>query len=142
LPVYSRYESYGQGCIGSIGLPTLLVDPATAPIVGTTLSLIYQNVPGSFIPAIGSYGSSRAAPLPLDLGVVALPGCLLWHSAEVTGAIGAPNGTGRVVWPVPIPNNPNLLGSEIFFQGLHLELPGFQRWASVSNGVAVRIGER
>jgi hypothetical protein len=141
IPVYSRHETYGQGCLGSIGMPTLVVDPATAPVIGTTLELIYQNVPGSFIPAIGSYGTSRSSPLPVDLGVVGLPGCQLWQSAEVTGAIGAPNLSGRVRWPVQLPNSMILLGSEIFFQCLHLEVPGFPRWASTSNGVAVRIGQ-
>lgn len=141
IPVYSRYETYGQGCIGSLGMPTLVVDHATPPIIGTTLELIYQNVPGSFIPAIGAYGTSRSSPLPLDLGVIGLPGCQLWHSAEVTGAIGAPNGSGRVRWQVPLPNSAVLLGSEVFFQCLHLEVPGFIRWASTSNGVATRIGQ-
>jgi hypothetical protein len=34
------------------------------------------------------------------------------------------------------------LAAELFFQCLHLELPGFPAWAAMSNGVAVRIGHQ
>jgi hypothetical protein len=34
------------------------------------------------------------------------------------------------------------LAAELFFQCLHLELPGFPTWAAMSNGVAVRIGHQ
>jgi hypothetical protein len=142
LPVYARHETYGQGCMGSLGMPTLLVDPATAPVIGTTLQLIYQNVPGTFIPAIAGFGYSRGSPFPLDLTSAGLPGCQLLHSLEVTGAVGAPNGTGRVTWSLPIPNSTNLLATDLFLQCLHLEVPGFARWASLSNGVGIRFGDR
>ena len=71
-----------------------------------------------------------------------IPGCLLYQSAEVTITLTAPNGTGLVPWPVPIPNVPALLGGEVFFQALTLDLPGFVRWASLSNAVGIRIGDR
>lgn len=146
LPVFSRYESYGQGCIGSNGMPTLSVDPTTSPIIGTTMNLIYDNVPGTFIPAVGAFGYSRTTylglPLPIDLSVANLPGCWLLHSADVQTAIAPPNGTGTVTWPIALPNISWLLGGEIHFQCLHLELPGFSRWAAMSNAVTVRLGNR
>jgi hypothetical protein len=146
LPVFSRYESYGQGCMGSLGMPTLSFDASTSPVIGTTFNLIYDNVPGGALPAFGAYGYSRTSyfgvPLPIDLGVAGLPGCPLLQSADEAPTLTAPNGTGQVIWPVAIPNNAQLLGGELFFQALHLELFGFPTWAAMSNGVAVRIGDQ
>ena len=147
LPVFSRYESYGQACIGSLGTPTLTVDPATPPVIGTTMTLHYDNVPGNnLISAIGGYGYSRTVfdglPLPLDLAPAGLPGCFLLNSADEIEAIGTPNGTGHVAWPVALPNDPTLLATEVYFQCLHIEVPGHPTWAAMSNGIAARIGDR
>ena len=82
-----------------------------------------------------------AAGLPY-FGIVGLPGCTLWTSAEETFVLPAPNNTGSVLWAVAIPNDPLLLGTSSFFQGLCFELPGYPRWASMSNAVGVRIGNQ
>jgi hypothetical protein len=146
LPVFARSEPYGAGCVGSIGAPGLALLAPSTPVVGTTMNLQVSNVPGIFIPALGAMGTSRTSwlglPLPFDLAPAGIPGCLLHQSAEATLALGAPNGTGVVPWPIAIPNNPLLLGVELYFQALTLELPGFPRWASLSNGLAVRLGDR
>jgi hypothetical protein len=47
-----------------------------------------------------------------------------------------------VPWPIAIPASPPLVGSELYFQALTIELPGFPRWSSLSNGLAVRLGDR
>jgi hypothetical protein len=145
LPVYSRGESYGQGCNGSLGVPTLSIDPPTKPVIGTTMNLRLSNIPGTILPTLGAYGYSRTSwngiPLPLDLAPAGLPGCPLLTNTEVTATLASPGGTGTVLWPVPIPNSPVLLGGEIYFQSLHFELPGFPRWAALTNGIAIRIGE-
>jgi len=146
LPVYSRSEMYGIGCAGVLGLPTLTVEAPSAPIVGTTFNLRLTNIPGVILPAVAAYGYSRTLwnglPLPVDLAAVGLPGCNLYNSAEATFGLTAPNGTGTILWPVQIPNNPALLGGEVFLQTLQFELPGWPRWGGVSNGVAIRIGDR
>jgi hypothetical protein len=146
LPVFARSEPYGAGCVGSLGAPGLALLSPSTPVVGTTMNLQVSNVPGIFVPALGAMGVSRSSwlglPLPFDLTPAGIPGCLLHQSADVTIALGAPNGTGLVPWPIAIPNNPLLLGSELYFQALTIELPGFPRWSSLSNGLAVRLGDR
>jgi hypothetical protein len=146
LPVFARSEQYGAGCVGSIGAPGLALLTPSSPVVGTTMNLQVSNVPGIFVPALGAMGVSRSTwlglPLPFELTPAGIPGCLLHQSADVTIALGAPAGTGLVPWPIAIPNNPLLLGSELYFQALTLELPGFPRWSSLSNGLAVRLGDR
>ena len=72
---------------------------------------------GHMVEALGAMGVSRSSwlglPLPFDLTPAGIPGCLLHQSADVTIALGAPNGTGLVPWSIAIPNNPLLLGSEL-----------------------------
>jgi hypothetical protein len=141
LPFFSRWASYGSGCLGTLGIPQMQVTNDSAPVLGTTLQLRLTNIPGFIVPALGALGFSRL-PLPLDLGPVGLPGCSLLNSAEEIRVIGPPSGTGQVVWSVPIPNLGQLLGAEVFFQGLCFELPGWPLWASLSNGLQVRLGNR
>jgi hypothetical protein len=81
-------------------------------------------------------------PLPFELTPAGIPGCQLHQSAEVTLALTAPGGTGLVPWPIAIPASPPLVGSELYFQALTIELPGFPRWSSLSNGLAIRIGSQ
>ena len=37
-----------------------------------------------------------------------------------------------MTWSIPLPNNPTLLALKLFFQCLHVELPGFSRWAAIN----------
>ena len=146
LPVFARAEAYGAACVGSLGAPGLTLLPPSSPVVGTTMNLRISNVPGLFVPAIGAMGVSRTSwlglPLPFELTPAGIPGCQLHQSAEVTLALTAPNGTGLVPWPIAIPTSPPLVGAELFFQALTIELPGFPRWSSLSNGLAIRIGSQ
>ncbi|MFN6146384.1 MAG: lectin-like protein [Planctomycetota bacterium] len=146
LPVFARAEAYGAACVGSLGAPGLALLPPSSPVVGTTMDLRISNVPGLFVPAIGAMGVSRTSwlglPLPFELTPAGIPGCQLHQSAEVTLALTAPNGTGLVPWPIAIPTSPQLVGAEIFLQALTIELPGFPRWSSLSNGLAIRIGSQ
>jgi hypothetical protein len=115
-------------------------------VIGTTLNLRVTNVPGVILPVVGAYGYSRTTwngiPLPVELVAVNMPGCFLLQSTEATLTLSAPNGTGTILWPVPVPNVTSLLGGEVFFQALVFNLPGFSRWASLSNAVAIRVGDR
>jgi hypothetical protein len=146
LPVFARAEAYGAACVGSLGAPGLALLPPSSPVVGTTMDLRISNVPGLFVPAIGAMGVSRTSwlglPLPFELTPAGIPGCQLHQSAEVTLALTAPGGTGLVPWPIAIPASPPLVGSELYFQALTIELPGFPRWSSLSNGLAIRIGSQ
>lgn len=146
FPVFSRHESFGTGCPGTNGIPSLSLDASTPPIVGTTMTLVYSDMASPLLPAFGAYGSSRTSwsgvPLPLDLGPAGLPGCPLLQSSEVVETIGLATQTQplSVEWNVAIPNLAPLIGQHFFLQGLHLELVTHPTFAAVSNGIAIRIG--
>ena len=144
LPVYARSSNYGQACVGSLGTPTIAVVAPSAPIVGTTVNVQMTNIFGLFFPAFAALGFQRATfggiPLPLELTVVGLPGCWLQNSADQVLTLTPPVG-GIVNWPLPLPNSAQLLGSEIFLQGLGLEVPGYPRFGSMTDGLLLRLGD-
>ncbi len=144
LPVYSRSSNYGQACIGSLGTPTISVTAPSAPILGTTVNVRLTNIFGSFIPAFAALGFQRATfagiPLPLDLTVAGLPGCLLQNSADQILVLTPPS-SGIVNWPIVLPNSAQLLGAELFLQGLGFEVPGYPRWGSMTDGLVLRLGD-
>jgi formylglycine-generating enzyme required for sulfatase activity len=80
-------------------------------------------------------------PLPVDLGLVGIPGCNAYNSADIQFPLGVPSGAPLVTqWALAIPNDGVLLGLEIYLQALALEGFGFSRFATVTNGLAARIG--
>ncbi len=145
LPVNSRWSNYGQGCVGSLGTPTIAVVAPSAPIVGTTMNVRLTNIFGQFVPAFAAFGAQRdtfsGIPLPLDLTAVGLPSCWLQNSTDQILTLTPPTG-GIVNWPISLPNNPQLLGSEFFLQGFCFEAPGYPRFGSMTDGLLLRLGDR
>jgi formylglycine-generating enzyme required for sulfatase activity len=79
--------------------------------------------------------------LPVDLGLVGIPGCNAYNSADIQFQLGVPSGSPLVTqWGLAIPNDGVFLGLEIYLQALALEGFGFSRFATVTNGIAARIG--
>ena len=84
----------------------------------------------------GSYAQAGAVALPLDLGAL-LPGAagqFLRVSPDATLAGVLLNGSASVL--IPIPDQPQLLGAQLFTQAIDLTAGG----VVVSNGLAARIG--
>jgi hypothetical protein len=146
LPTFWRWSSYGAGCVGSRGIPALSVASGSTAILGQTLQLELANVPAFFSSSFGVLGFNRTTflgqPLPFDLGFFGLTGCFSWTSADNSYPMSAPNAQGVSSWSMALPNAPFLLGFELNLQALSFEVPGFSRWASVSNGLIVRCGNR
>ncbi|MFY9344928.1 MAG: hypothetical protein WAT39_20715 [Planctomycetota bacterium] len=144
LPVYWRQTIYGQGCVGTSGVPALTLAAGSTAILGTTMQFELANVPWSFSVSLGFIGFQRETlfglPLPLPLDPLGLPGCSAHTAIDITATLSLPNPQGISTWAVVLPSLPQLLGSELNFQTLSLEAPAFPRWASVSNGLYVRCG--
>ena len=145
LPVFWRSSTFGVGCQGSNGLTLALnVAQGSTGTLGHLLQCDLANVPVFFSISYGQLGfnkdSFNGLPLPLDLGIVGLPGCTAMVAPDLSFPLGLPNSSGTAVWNLNIPNQAFLLGMQVYLQGLSFEAPGFSRWASVSNGLTVRIG--
>jgi formylglycine-generating enzyme required for sulfatase activity len=145
VPVMSRLSEYGAACVGSAG-PLQLRPVANAQAaLGTTLQMQMTGLALPFSAGVGFVGLSdqqvNGIPLPVDLGLVGIPGCSAYNSADVQFPLGLPSGTPLVTpWGLAIPNYGDLLGIEVYLQALALEGFGFSRFATVTNGIEAKIG--
>jgi hypothetical protein len=109
------FATFGLGCPGA----GAQLSARTLPALGTTFTLDAIGLPVSGLVSV-LLGTSNltwgALPLPLDLGLIGLPGCSLYTSVEL--ATGVPNNAGTATWSVPIPNDPSLRGLTFFDQVL------------------------
>ncbi len=145
LPTFARATSYGSPCIGSRGPLTLSVINASAPVIGQTFAMEMSNVP-VFSPCAGYLGFSNTVfsgvPLPFALDFLSMPGCFAYQSADLNFPLPPPNNIlNTTAWNLAIPFDPVFLGLHVYMQGLALEFGG-TRFATVTNGVDARIGDR
>lgn len=138
-------STFGPGCPGSNGVPTLI--PQNAPAIGTTFLLSAVNLPTPATSlAVGFFGFSRTSwgfnLLPYNLAPQGMPGCFLLVAPPPPGVIlSAFTANGACTWSQDVPNAPWLVGVELFFQAL---IPddhaGNPLMATVTNGLRAVIG--
>jgi hypothetical protein len=133
----ASFTFYGTGCAGVAGVPNLRSNGV--PSLGNlNFRVGVENAAPSALVAL--WWSSAAATLPItgscQLLVDPAPGLPVWPS--FTSALGVR------IEPLPIPNNPALMGAELFCQWLVEDaagtpLPGFLG-LSTSRGGRVHVG--
>ena len=105
----ASYTTYGAGCAGSRGVPTLAAQAGSLPQVGQTLQVDIGNLPftGLVFLFLGlsdtAYGPT---PLPYSLGPHGAAGCSILCSGEAPYIL--PNLLGSAAWQWTIPNAPGL----------------------------------
>lgn len=144
-PVVSRWSNHGQGCIGSLGMPTIAGVVPSAPRSEQPLSVQWTSIFGQFVPAFAGFGARcdtfDGISLPLDLTAANPPACCLQNSLDQILAPTPPT-AGVVNWAITLPNNPQLLGKESFRQGFCFDVPGYPRFGSMTDGLLMRLGDR
>ena len=110
------YQQFGDGCTGSLGIPT--ITPTGALQLGNTLSLQFDNLPqhaAILVTGFSNFTSSLGS-LPIDLALIGAPNCALAVSPEITVPL---SGTGnRATYSLTVPNLPALDGLAIYHQAL------------------------
>jgi hypothetical protein len=130
-------ELDSQGCSAHAPVLGLAANAPQAVVGGAIVETVSEPAPGSF-PAV-LVGLSLGVQ-PLDLSTIGLPGCTSWLAPFAFQIAAAAPGGGypSVAWPLP--NVAELEGVACFGQALGLPASGLLGDASVSNGIAVRIG--
>lgn len=118
---------FGSGCPDQTGrTPTIGIGVGAR--LGKTLTVNLSHANPAHVGAFLGLGFSATmwlgTPLPLDLGLVGMPGCH-WHvAADVALAVATNGPTGgrhRATHAIAVPSNPGLLGTQVFGQWLVLE---------------------
>ena len=129
---------YGRGC----GTPELRLVATQPPRLGATLQLEVRNVARGF--ALAAFGTSAvqagSLALPLDLTPLGTPGCLLHHDVSLAWTTQMlPLGT---TWQLAlaVPNQPALLGVQLFAQGWTTTGDPAALVAATSNGLRLLLG--
>lgn len=112
----------GVGCADGSGL-TVWLGASGCPDIGNTVLLESFAGPNA-LPMLFAGGVSNTQvngiPLPLDLGPLGAPNCLIYTSSEAV--IAAPQVGNTATLPFPIPNNQTLAGAQIFLQAIMFDV--------------------
>jgi hypothetical protein len=133
----AHYTTFGTGCPGALGIPTLAAAPGSKPKLGTTLSVSVGGLPfgvGLMITGLSDTLFGGAIPLPMSLAGLGYPGCnLLVDALLIDTIVGPPS---SATWSFPIPNNMAFAGFTFYNQGASLEA-GTPMLAFSNGGTAV-----
>ena len=139
----ATYGTFGTGCPGSVGTPSLAPSAGRLPWLGEGFALRISRLPAGK-PTYVYLGLSRTVwrsfRLPLDLRVIGMPNCLLYVSPDLTYPV--TNTAGTALWNVRFPNDPGLVGVTFFNQAWVVDAAANPFGVSVSNAGEGRIGLR
>jgi hypothetical protein len=105
----ASYTTFGTGCMGSRGVPTLAAQSGSVPHIGQTFQANVGNLPftGPVFLFVGiSNTTYGASPLPFGLGGLGAPGCNILSSGEDLRLL--TNVLGSALWQWTIPNAPGV----------------------------------
>jgi hypothetical protein len=131
---------FGVGCAGPSGAPLLSPSPGSTSRLGGVAAAHLDNLPHSF--ALVAMGFSDTATgttqLPLALAPYGMPGCSLLVAPDAVAlALGS---QGNATWQLSIPFVTALAGLQFYLQAFALDPAANAAGATVSNGLAYRVG--
>ncbi len=120
---YEPLLEFGSGCPPSDGQISMSAVNGY-PGLGSSLSIQLQGLPANAA-CVGITGRSTQSwagiPLPLNLAVLGMPGCVLRMSLDRLSSFQA--NQGQALWEVDIPTNESLIGQPLYLQVVYSD-PG------------------
>jgi hypothetical protein len=139
------YASYGAGCPGSAGVPSLaLAETSELPWLGSTIEVRVGNLlPGQLgVMYLGTSASAwGAVRLPFDLTAFGMTGCSLLASPDHPFPIAA-NSAGVASWSAALCACASLNGQRFYNQALVIDPAANPRGLVLSNAGAATIGTK
>ena len=141
--IAASWQGFGQGCVGSSGVPALAPAPGQLPWLGKPFVTRIDNVPlGMLRIPFGLLGASKSTwnglSLPFDLTAIGMAGCTLYTGAEVTVTL--PASAGVATWNITIPPDVVLVGALVYQQAFVLDAGANPLGATTSNAGELKIG--
>lgn len=140
VPQMASYATFGSGCAGSLGVPTLQAAAGQRPSLGSAFQVQVGSLPTNLgLMALGlSNTQSGALPLPLDLAVIGMPTCqLLVDPVVIDTLVGA---GGVAAWTWNVPSDPSLTGLSFYNQAFSFDPPANGLGFAASNGGVGTLG--
>jgi hypothetical protein len=140
----ATYGAYGAGCSGTSLVPKLAASAGSYPSVGKSLSLDIGNGPVAPTPATVTLGFSKktmslTVPLPIDLTVIGMAGCMLYVDPLINTGLALIGGTAKVVYPIPL--STSLYGLALYHQAFLIDPTANQLGVSATNAGEGWIGK-
>ena len=133
------YGYFGAGCVGSLGVPGNR--SSTLPMLGGAATIVIDRLPFDIgVLALGlSRTISALGPLPVDLGLIGMPGCPLRVSPDATLTLVGASNAASVLFPVP--STAALIGAQVFSQALSLD-PALNAFGfAISDAAVMLVGQ-
>lgn len=135
----ATFNTFGSGCAGSLGVPTLTASGSGSPQIGTTFSIDFNNLPngvGILTTGFSNTVAFGSVPLPFALAGNGFPGCdLLVDPLVGQFLVGAGN---TATWSLAIPNSTSYVGLSFYHQGVALD--NVAPFAAFSAGARTLVG--
>lgn len=142
LPALPTWTRYGIGCAGSAGVPGLTADASAAPALGSTFTLLLQDLPAQPGLALVAFGTDlvrwNGQPLPIALDPLGLPACRLFVAPEPASLRPVLHGGATASLALAIPNSPQLAGMVVGCQALVLDVAAPSGLGATTNALLVR----
>ena len=134
--------SYGTGCSGAGVNPVFNVVPSTSPTIGTTFTLRMPITSPAVLLTVGAIGFQNTTwgglPLPFDLGVIGMTGCMLWTDLAITSVLAQT--AVAATMPVVLPNDPASIGTPLYMQAFPLVTGANPAGILATNAIEVIVG--
>lgn len=135
----ATYGSFGAGCAGSRGIPSL--QAIALPRLGQNMNVLVNNLPLNlcFVATGWSNTQGPLGSLPFDLTPFGAPGCQLRVSNDVMTFLVGTNATA--LFSVAIPNSPGLIGATFHQQALVPDAAANVLGATLSDAATAAVGQ-
>jgi hypothetical protein len=141
--VPATFSTFGSGCVGSGGTPSL--SQTTLPVMGQTFSMSLTNLPSVAV-VVGLLGLSNSLnsgalgsfALPRDYTALGMPGCTQYVSDDATVfLLGL---AGQTNWSINIPPNGGLPGFTFYVQAAVFDQAANAFGVTVTNAGTAQVG--
>ncbi|MCR9248747.1 MAG: PKD domain-containing protein [bacterium] len=132
------YGFLGEGCAGSLGIPTLTA--VTDPVLGMTLTVVVDRLPTNAALMLTGLSNTTSpfGTLPVNGTGFGAPGCFLRVSPDNNLLL---LGTGQsATWNLMIPNDPTLTCVRLFQQAVALDPAANAAGAVMSHAAGFVLG--
>jgi len=136
----ASFQTYGTGCAGSLGVPSLAAAPGSLPTLGNVFILDIGNLPQN-LGLIGmGFSNTQSGPfqLPLDLTSFGLNGCALLADPAVTQLLIGISNVAQAGFLVP--QSTSFLNLQVYTQAFSLDAAANLAGLTVSAGGVIRVG--